>query len=99
MLVALHALADVCKKLCVGRLYLEYTKDNGVEAAKTESVQLMQVAKLMGEEGSQWGLSVEEEAAASAMLRQLDFEETTIRQLQSGWDELARVIIFPACPA
>jgi len=46
VLVALHALADVRKKLCVGRLYLEYTKDNGVEAAKTEYVQLMQVAKL-----------------------------------------------------
>jgi hypothetical protein len=55
VLVALHALADVCKKLCVGRLYLEYTKDNGVEAAKTESVQLMQVAKLMGEGGSSEG--------------------------------------------
>ena len=55
MLVALHALADVRKKLCVGRLYLEYTKDNGVEAAKTESVQLMQVAKLMGEGGSSEG--------------------------------------------
>ena len=66
MLVALHALADVCKKLCVGRLYLEYTKDNGVEAAKTESVQLMQVAKLMGE-GK--GLSVKEEAIAAPLIK------------------------------
>jgi hypothetical protein len=66
VLVALHALADVCKKLCVGRLYLEYTKDNGVEAAKTESVQLMQVAKLMGE-GK--GLSVKEEAIAAPLIK------------------------------
>jgi len=48
------------------RLYLEYTKDNGVEAAKTESVQLMQVAKLMGE-GK--GLSVKEEAIAAPLIK------------------------------
>jgi len=30
-------------------------------------------------------LSVEEEAAAAAMIRRLDFEESSLRQLQSGW--------------
>ena len=86
--------------------------DNVIESGKSESVlpvrnKLQNACKDLSKSEKRFPaqlyyggfLSVEEEAAASAMLRQLDFEETTLRQLQSGWDELARVIIFPACPA